>query len=133
VDSGRYDATVIPKPQGSYYIKQNKLRNIYSLDDALFPQHHGIAAAKGNASLIYQVDEGLKILKASGKYQEIYNRWFGVYELSISTRSTRWILVGAGIVAFLLLASLGFMYALRRRVRQRTDALIIFNAQFDGL
>lgn len=38
---------------------------------------YGIAVRKGDAEMLKAVNEMLKNLKASGKYSEIYQQWFG--------------------------------------------------------
>jgi two-component system sensor histidine kinase EvgS len=38
-----------------------------------------LAVAEGNSALLAELNEGLSILKETGKYDEIYNKWFGVY------------------------------------------------------
>lgn len=39
-----------------------------------------MAANIEQSHLIDEVNSGLQILKANGKYNEIYDRWLGVYE-----------------------------------------------------
>ncbi len=40
------------------------------------------AVAKGNSELLAKINEGLSIIKISGQYDKIYNKWFGAYESS---------------------------------------------------
>lgn len=38
---------------------------------------YGIAVKKGNAELLEKINSGLKTIKENGKYDEIYQKWFG--------------------------------------------------------
>lgn len=40
-------------------------------------EYYGIAISRSNAALLKKINRGLAMVKASGKYDEIYDRWFG--------------------------------------------------------
>lgn len=78
LEKGGVDAVVNDHPVTAYYIKtsgQGKTKmvgDIFSADDK-----YGIAVKKGNAEMLKAVNDGLAKIKADGKYQEIYKKWFG--------------------------------------------------------
>ena len=39
-------------------------------------EYYGIAIKKNNTALLKNINRGLAMIKASGKYDEIYNKWF---------------------------------------------------------
>ncbi|MFD2722580.1 transporter substrate-binding domain-containing protein [Ignatzschineria indica] len=45
-------------------------------DPKYFGQGLGIGVGKRNTKLLDQINEALKEVKESGKYDEIYNKWF---------------------------------------------------------
>ncbi|WP_162144241.1 diguanylate cyclase domain-containing protein [Methylocaldum szegediense] len=78
LESGQFDAALIPYLQGLYLIRQNHLANVIPVGELLFPAQKCIALAKGHPELLSQFNEGLTIIKASGRYDEIYDYWFGI-------------------------------------------------------
>jgi len=78
LEKGGVDAVVNDHPVTAYYIKtsgQGKTKmvgDVFSADDK-----YGIAVKKGNAEMLKAVNDGLAKIKADGKYQEIYKKWFG--------------------------------------------------------
>lgn len=77
LEKGGVDAVVNDHPVTAYYIKTTEtskakmVGEIFSADD-----HYGIAVKKGNQAIKDMLDEGLEKIKANGKYDEIYKKWF---------------------------------------------------------
>lgn len=77
LEKGGVDAVVNDHAVTAYYIKttgKDKTKmvgELFSADD-----HYGIAVKKGNAEMLKVVNDGLSKIKASGKYDEIYKKWF---------------------------------------------------------
>ena len=122
--SGKHDcALMLSRLQGEYYVERLGLTGLRVIDADL-PQHkYCFAVRKGNHDLLYRLDEGLNVLKVSGKYREIYERWFGVYERRDLWRYGRIFALALAVVTALFGASLLGSWALRRQVRLRTAAL----------
>ena len=122
--SGKHDcALMLSRLQGEYYVERLGLTGLRVIDADL-PQHkYCFAVRKGNHGLLYRLDEGLNVLKVSGKYREIYERWFGVYERRDLWRYGRIFALALAVVTALFGASLLGSWALRRQVRLRTAAL----------
>lgn len=74
--NGGVDAFVNDYPVSAYFIKQgnNRVKLVGELANSEF---YGIAIPKGKSDLLNKVNDGLKKLKESGKFQEIYRKWFG--------------------------------------------------------
>jgi len=79
LSSGRYDYAFVANLPGLYLGKELSLSNIEPVGDPIDSQRYGYAVLKKNAALLSNFNEGLAILKNTGKQQEIYNKWFGSY------------------------------------------------------
>ncbi|MBU5637635.1 transporter substrate-binding domain-containing protein [Geomonas sp. Red69] len=78
--SGKHDYAVMAKLPGLYLIRELGLSNLEAVGDPVSAQQYCFAVKKGNAALLARFNEGLAILKNTGEYQKIYNRWLGVLE-----------------------------------------------------
>jgi PAS domain S-box-containing protein len=123
LDSGRYDAAILPMAQGLFYAQELGLEHVRALPEALLSVDQCFAVAKGNERLVRELDSGLEILKQSGSFKAIRAKWLGIYAKK-ATRRTVWRLVlGLSIVASLFLIALALALALRRTVKLRTAEL----------
>ncbi len=123
--SGRHDGALLSsKMQGLYIAAQYRLDNLKSIAADIPPREYCFAVAEGNRKLLHQLNEGLNIIEATGRYKEIYHDWFGVYE------QTRWWEDAVGFLAMplaLVLVLIGtillWSWSLKQRVNQRTREL----------
>ena len=122
--SGKYDCAIIPsKLQGEYYVKKFGLTNLKSINSGLAQLRYCFAVQKGRRELLYKLDEGLNILKVNGKYQEIYEKWFGIYEKNNLWKTLRYYVLALSLIAALFIASLLWSRSLQKQVRIRTAEL----------
>lgn len=122
--SGKHDcALMTSRLQGEYFAKKLKLTKIRVIDTNLPQLRYCFAVSKGNRGLVYRLDEGLNILRVNGKYQEIYEKWFGVYEKRDLWGSLKYFVLALVLIVVLLIASLAWSRSLRREVRIRTAEL----------
>lgn len=118
LEAGQFDAALIPYLQGLYLIRQNHIANVIPVGEPLFPTQKCIALAKGHPELLGQFNEGLTIIKASGRYDEIYDHWFGITAPSTADETLRVYL--AWDIAFLAsVAVLGVLGVIQFRQRTR--------------
>ncbi|WP_224981580.1 transporter substrate-binding domain-containing protein [Geomonas agri] len=78
--AGKHDYAVMAKLPGLYLIRELGLSNLEAVGDPVSAQQYCFAVKKGNAALLARFNEGLAILKNTGEYQKIYNKWLGVLE-----------------------------------------------------
>jgi PAS domain S-box-containing protein len=122
--SGKHDCAFMPsRLQGEYFVRKYGLTNLKVITTGLPPLRDCFAVHKGNRELLYKLDEGLNILKVTGKYREIYDRWFGVYERKELWETVRYYVLALALVVVLCLAFFIWSGMLKRRVEQRTAAL----------
>ena len=122
--SGRYDCAIISKLYGLYIVKGYNLSNIESVDLQIESLENCFAVAKGNLALLSQLNEGLSIIKATGRYEELYRKWFSIYEDRLFTREVLkyvvWLVTPLGI----LLIGVGcWSWFLKRQVFLKTKEL----------
>ena len=123
--SGERDYAVVALLPGMYIIRENKLTNLVPVARNVASFQFSFAVREGDAELLAHLNEGLAILKKTGQYQTIYDKWLGVLE---PTRVTweKVLQYGAMTLVPLLLLLLGTVLwsrALQRKVAQRTEEL----------
>jgi len=123
LSSGKYDAAFVNRIQGQYFIQKYSLSNIFPLGEKLQPSDYCFAVKKGNAETIARLNEGLNIIKATGKYRELYEKWFGVYEKKNLWIVMRYFIWALSAVAALLAMSVVWTWVLQRKVKIRTAEL----------
>jgi polar amino acid transport system substrate-binding protein len=74
--NGGLDAVVADSPVVLYFIKQNPNANIEYIQGDFPKEYYGIAVKKGNAELQAKLNASLQNIKSSGKYNDIYKKWF---------------------------------------------------------
>lgn len=78
--SGKHHCALVSKLPGEYLRRGEKLTNIQPVAKSLVEQPYSYAVRKGNHALAERFSNGLVVLKESGRYQQIYNKWLGVLE-----------------------------------------------------
>ncbi len=123
--AGKHDYAVMAKLPGLYLIRELRLSNLAPVGNPLSAERYGFAVARGDAALAARLSEGLAILKNTGEYQAIYDRWLGVLEPPGMT--WRQVFRYGAIVVVPLILLLGGMAiwsrTLRREVALRTAEL----------
>ncbi|MDH3972951.1 MAG: transporter substrate-binding domain-containing protein [Deltaproteobacteria bacterium] len=131
--SGEGDLAFLPRLTGLLEVKEMGLNNIVTRGPGfnVYGRGYGFAVREGNAELLEKLKLGLSIVKASGKYDELYDKWFGLVDPRGVSRET--ILKYTAIVStgFLLVltAALLWSWSLRREVKQRRFAEAELNRQ----
>lgn len=123
--SGRGDYAVVAMLPGIYIIRENKLDNILPVARAVATVRYGFAARKGNEALLARFSEGLAILRETGRYQAIHDKWLGVLENGKVKWETVGVYVGAVVTPLLVLLGGAMLWThfLRKQVAQRTRSL----------
>lgn len=125
--SGKHDYAVLAMLPGMYIIREHKLSNLVPVAKSISSRKYCYAVKKGNEELLARFNEGLAILKKTGKYQEIYDRWLGVLgPPKVAWEKVIW--YGASVLGPLLLILAGTVVwsrTLQKRVAQRTEELAL--------
>jgi len=128
VAAGEVDYAAVLRVPGYYVIDSHGLTNLKGSGLMLGEHNYSVAVRKGNESLLLAINEGLQALKATGRFQELYDKWIGIYEVAPFVKSVRRYAVAVGLLA--AVAAGGFLWglSLRRAVAKRTRDLEEANA-----
>ena len=125
VAAGKTDFAVVAIVPGMYLIRELKLTNLIPVVRNVATHRYCYAVDKGDADLLSRLNEGMAILKQTGQYERIYNKWLGVLEpQQVDLRTTA--KYAAVVVVPLLLLLGGFALwsrTLHRQVALRTADL----------
>jgi signal transduction histidine kinase len=125
LSSGQHDYVALALLPGMYITRELKLTNVVPVAKRVAVERYGYAVRKGNTELLARFDEGLAILKKTGRYEAIHHRWLGVLE----PQGPGWGTVAryGALVLLPFLAVLGgtvvWSRSLQREVAQRTESL----------
>ena len=76
LQTGRVDAAMHDTPNVLYYIKEAGQGRVKTVGDQMLAHEYGIAFPKGS-ELIPDVNAALAKMKEDGRYDAIYEKWFG--------------------------------------------------------
>jgi two-component system sensor histidine kinase EvgS len=140
---GKHDCALVSRITALHIIKARGWANLQLSQNSFFSLDYCYAVPNGHAALLAQFSEGLQVLKDSGEYRRLHEKWMGVYEPQAPSFAA--ILRNlAMVVAPLLLLLFGFFlwsWMLRRQVKVRTRELqdseerfkVLHNASFGGI
>ena len=121
----RVDCAVISRVQGMQAAKNMGIQNIRPLADPILQGKYCIAVAQGDANLLSRINEGLFIIKTSGEFDAIYEKWFGALKIqpltfAIVLKKSLWV-----ILPLLVLVAAGFVWSLLllRQLKKKTARL----------
>jgi len=123
--SGQGDYAVVAMLPGIYIMQAYKLNNIQAVAKSVATVRYGYAVKKGDEALLARFSEGLAILRETGRYQAIHDKWLGVLENGKLKWETIGVYVGAVVAPLLALlgGSMLWTHSLRKQVAQRTASL----------
>jgi len=122
LSSGKHDCALVAELQGLYLAKAYGLNNLTARDLGFPSRKYCFAVTQGRDILLGQINEGLAILKETGVYQEIYDKWFGVLERKERTRRQLFWIAGLALVPILLILGFVFLWSwmLKKQVAKKT-------------
>lgn len=123
--AGKTDYAIVAIVPGMFIIRELKLTNLIPVVRNVATQRYCYAVKKGNTELLSRFNEGLAILKKTGKYGVIYNKWLGVLEPERVDLRTIAKYAAVVVVPLLLLLSVFALWSrtLHRQVALRTADL----------
>ncbi|MDH5518165.1 MAG: transporter substrate-binding domain-containing protein [Gammaproteobacteria bacterium] len=122
--NGHADAFIYPEQIILFLAQKLHLeRNIKVTGDPLRKLSWSMTVKKGNITLLKQLNTGIEKIKKNGKYQLIYDKWFGKRVLSGFTKNEVFLITGIAVLTALLIAiSLG-LWGYTRSMRKANLAL----------
>jgi len=132
--SGKHDGVLLSsRVQGMYFINKKDLKNLKVVDTNSPQRRYCFAVRKGRGDLVQKLNEGLAVLKLTGRYQQIYDTWFGVYEKKSIWETSREFIVALGMILSLLAIITCISWFLRNQVKRRTQELMISEKRYRHL
>ena len=127
LSSGTGDAALMPKLVGLTHIQKLGLTNL-ELSPAIVDAYNrpfSFAVKEGNQELLERLSQGLSIVKSTGQYNEIYNKWFGAWESQGISTAAALKYIGVIVLFFLLVWAVTLLWSLslRKQVEARTKSL----------
>ncbi|WP_300160075.1 transporter substrate-binding domain-containing protein [Solidesulfovibrio sp.] len=123
--AGVGDYAVVAMLPGLFVIEQEGLDDIRVVAKSVTTQPYGFAVRHGDDAALSLLNEGLALVKQSGRYQELRRKWFGV--MDSQALSAGMALKYAAVVLGPLLLLLGgaalWTRSLKKQVDQRTRSL----------
>lgn len=135
VADGSYDYAGVLKLPGLYSIKEEGLTELRAQNMDLAPNDYCMAVRKDNETMLITLNSGLQILKATGEYDKIYDRWLGIYEektVMTVIEDHQWLLVLISLIIMMLVTTsliLKRMVALRTKKLNETNISLQANKQ----
>lgn len=135
VADGSYDYAGVLKLPGLYSIKEEGLTELRAQNMDLAPNDYCMAVRKDNETMLITLNSGLQILKATGEYDKIYDRWLGIYEektVMTVIEEHQWLLVLISLIIMMLVTTsliLKRMVALRTKKLNETNISLQANKQ----
>lgn len=125
--SGKHDYAVLAMLPGMYIIREHRLSNLVPVAKSISSQKYCYAVKKGNEELLARFNEGLAILKKTGRYQDIYDRWLGVLgPPKVAWEKVVWYgIMVLGPLLLILTGTVIWSRTLQKRVAQRTEELAL--------
>ncbi|MFW6044077.1 MAG: transporter substrate-binding domain-containing protein, partial [Marinilabiliaceae bacterium] len=127
LSEGEADCAILARLQGTSFLQSNDINNVRESGVTVLQRKYCMAVAEGNPELLAVLNEGLNIIKINGTYDEIYEKWFGVYEEQSFTWQdalSYFLWIGAPLL-LIVLASLAWSYTLNKQIRKKTRDLKI--------
>jgi len=125
LSSGKYEYAVLATLPASYLIKDLKIENVDMIAKSIDTKKYCYAVKKGNQAILAKFNEGMALLKETGKYRELQDKWLGAVE----TRSVAWSWLARNSLVIVVSLLLGLLVSviwsriLKIQVAVRTAAL----------
>ncbi len=123
LSEGEGDCAIVSRLQGLRLINKLGIKNLKSVGPPIIQRKYCIAVKEGDYKLLAKINEGLSLIKTTGKYEKIYEKWFGIYEKNSLNKKLKYL---AGIIFILIvIAGTGFLWSwsLRKSVAVKTREL----------
>lgn len=122
----KYDAALGGNLSGEYLLGRLQIDNLMTVGRPLLSEEYGFAVKSNNREMLALLTEGLALLKQSGLYKQIFNKWLGPLPPQEGISFNRVLKIGALILGPLLIGLMLMLLwssTLRKQVRARTAAL----------
>ena len=124
LSSGTGDFGLFEKYQSLYFAKENEIDNLEVSGATVFERDYAFATARDDFTLLNKLNKGLLLVRESGEYKDIFEKWFGSANWFEQNRKA--LLWSNGILIAFIVVLFGLWFwnhTLRGRVSARTKEL----------
>jgi len=124
LSSGTGDFGLFEKYQSLYFANNNEIHNLEVSDATVFERDYAFATARDNFVLLNRLNKGLLLVRESGEYKDIFEKWFGSANWLEQNRKA--LLWSIGILVAFIVVLFGLWiwnHTLKGRVKTRTEEL----------
>ncbi|HOP38219.1 transporter substrate-binding domain-containing protein [Mesotoga prima] len=124
LSSGTGDFGLFEKYQSLYFAKENEIDNLEVSGATVFERDYAFATARDDFVLLNKLNKGLLLVRESGEYKDIFEKWFGSANWFEQNRKA--LLWSNGILIAFIVVLFGLWFwnhTLRGRVSARTKEL----------
>lgn len=123
IDSGTYKYAGLSKLPGLYTLEANQIKNIVPKGMNFAPKDYCMAVQLNDESTLLTLNSGLQIVKATGEYNRIYEKWLSVYDEVTLSNLVHKYKVPILAVLILVIALIAISLVLNQLVSIKTRAL----------
>jgi diguanylate cyclase (GGDEF)-like protein len=124
LSSGTGDFGLFEKYQSLYFAKENAIGNLEVSGATVFERDYAFATARDDFVLLNKLNKGLLLVRESGEYKDIFEKWFGSANWFEQNRKELLLSVGMLVIFIGVLFGLWFWnHTLQGRVKARTEEL----------
>ncbi|MGM0452424.1 MAG: transporter substrate-binding domain-containing protein [Thermodesulfobacteriota bacterium] len=125
VAEGRQDCALVARLTAFYWMDKHGWDNLAVGNHPFLSPKYCMAVQNGKRALLAQLGEGLEVVKETGQYRRIYEKWMEVYpgDPLDMTRIAKYAAMVLGPLLLILLGSGAWTWSLRRQVANRTRQL----------
>lgn len=126
LSAGQHDAALLGKLQAVHNMNKLGIENLLSVGPVIEPRDYCFAVSQGNGELLQQLNEGLAIVKQSGEYNSIYNKWFGeAYQENSLNLIAKYLLIAFFLVLGIAVILFIWLWSVKDQVTRKTRELNI--------
>lgn len=125
VESGQYKYAALLKDVGHFIIAEANISDVISNNLSMETLNYAVASL--DQELIHGLNSGLQDVLNNGIYQELYDKWLGLYTKEMFQDMTSSYIEAFLLIVFLLLILIVRLLILAKKVRIRTTALVDSN------
>ncbi len=118
------DVALVSRMTALYLQKSRGWRDLHIARQSLLAPDYCYAVPLNHGALLAELSEGLHLVKSSGDYQRIREKWLGVYEASTPLLILKYILMAAAPLTLIIGGFALWSWSLRRQVADRTRDLL---------
>ncbi len=126
LSAGEGEMALVPRLVGLLTANRLGLNNLEITGPRIdvYGRGYGFAVHEGNAELLAHLNQGLSIVKATGLYDELYDKWFGVVDPRGVPREVirKYAVISLLVFSVILAVALLWTWSLKREIAQRKRA-----------